>query len=61
MNKKDRIAYVDLLPGDVVTLPDGGVAAMQRVIGDDVYVVEWAKSLGRGPWIFPAADLVLVP
>jgi len=47
-------------PGDVVMLPDGAVAAVDRIVGQDAYVVEWQKQLGRGPWIFPVADLVLV-
>ena len=55
-----QLAREDLRPGDIVTLPDGVVAAVQQVIGDDVYVIEWARRFGRGPWIFPAADLVLV-
>lgn len=37
--------------GDVVSLPDGGVASVQQVIGSDVYVIEWTKRVGRGPWI----------
>ncbi len=47
-------------PGDVVMLPDGAVAAVDKVVGSDAYVVEWQKQLGRGPWIFPVSDLVLV-
>ena len=47
-------------PGDIVMLPDGTVAAVERVVGADAYVVEWQKRLGRGPWIFPTADLVIV-
>lgn len=49
-----------LQPGDVVMLPDGGVAAVERVVGLNAYVVEWQKQLGRGPWIFSVADLVRV-
>lgn len=49
-----------LQPGDVVMLPDGGVAAIERIVGSDAYVIEWQKQLGRGPWIFPVSDLVLV-
>jgi hypothetical protein len=41
-------------------LPDGAVAAVEKIVGTDAYVVEWYKQLGRGPWIFPIADLVLV-
>lgn len=47
-------------PGDVVMLPDGVMAEVERVVGPDAYVVEWQKQLGRGPWIFPMTDLVLV-
>lgn len=50
----------ELRPGDVVMLPDGAVAAVERVVGVDAYVVEWQKQRGRGPWIFPTADLVIV-
>jgi urease accessory protein UreE len=49
-----------LQPGDVVMLPDGGVAAVERIVGADAYVIEWQKQLGRGPWIFPVSDLVRV-
>lgn len=48
-------------PGDVVNLPDGGIAAVARIAGDDVYVIEWQKRVGRGPWIFSARDLVRMP
>lgn len=47
-------------PGDVVMLPDGGIAAVERIVGHDAYVVEWQKQLGRGPWIFPISELVPV-
>jgi preprotein translocase subunit YajC len=47
-----------LQPGDVVMLPDGAVAAIDRIVGDDAYVIEWHKQVGRGPWIFPTSDLV---
>jgi hypothetical protein len=50
----------ELRPGDVVMLPDGAVAAVDRIVGPDAYVVEWQKQPGRGPWIFPVADLVIV-
>ena len=50
----------DLRPGDVVMLPDGAVAAIERIVGRDAYVVEWTKILGRGPWIFPVSELVAV-
>lgn len=50
----------ELRPGDVVMLPDGGMAAVERVVGNDAYVIEWHKQIGRGPWIFPISDLVLV-
>lgn len=49
-----------LQPGDVVMLPDGAVAAIEKIVGGDAYVVEWTKQIGRGPWIFPVSDLVLV-
>jgi hypothetical protein len=54
--------YDVLRPGDVVMLPDGGVAAIERIVGRDAYVVEWQKQAGRGrgPWIFPLSELVLV-
>jgi hypothetical protein len=52
--------YDVLRPGDVVMLPDGGVAAVERIVGRDAYVVEWQKQAGRGPWIFPISELVLV-
>jgi hypothetical protein len=41
-------------------LPDGSVAAVEKIVGRDAYVVEWTKTLGRGPWIFPISDLVPV-
>jgi len=50
----------ELRPGDVVMLPDGGMAAVERIEGRDAYVIEWHKQIGRGPWIFPISDLVLV-
>jgi hypothetical protein len=46
--------------GDIVMLPDGGTAAVEQIVGSDAYVVEWHKQLGRGPWIFPVSELVLV-
>lgn len=49
-----------LQPGDVVMLPDGGMAAIERIVGRDAYVVEWQKTVGRGPWIFPISELVPV-
>lgn len=49
-----------LRPGDVVMLPSGALAAVQRVVDRDAYVVEWQKQAGRGPWIFPVSELVLV-
>ena len=47
-------------PGDVVMLPDGAMAAIEKIVGADAYVVEWHKQLGRGPWIFPVSELVPV-
>jgi hypothetical protein len=41
-------------------LPDGAVAAVERIVGHDAYVVEWTKRLGRGPRIYPISDLVPV-
>lgn len=41
-------------------LPDGAMAAVERIVGGDAYVVEWTKTIGRGPWIFPVSELVLV-
>jgi len=57
-----RSSSVDeaLQAGDVVMLPDGAVAAVEKIKGLDAYVVEWQKHLGRGPWIFPVSDLVRV-
>ena len=49
-----------LRPGDVVMLPDGAMAAIEKIVGSDAYVIEWAKQLGRGPWIFPISELVTV-
>ena len=49
-----------LRPGDIVMLPDGAMAAIERIVGADAYVVEWTKQLGRGPWIFPVSELVPV-
>lgn len=49
-----------LRPGDVVMLPDGATASVEKIVGSDAYVVEWTKQIGRGPWIFPLADLVPV-
>lgn len=50
-----------IVPGDVVMLPDGALAAVERIVGTEAYVVEWTKTVGRGPWIFPISDLVPVP
>lgn len=47
-------------PGDVVMLPDGVMAAIEKIVGSDAYVIEWTKQIGRGPWIFPISDLVPV-
>lgn len=47
-------------PGDIMMLPDGAVAAIERIVGADAYVIEWAKQIGRGPWIFPISELVPV-
>lgn len=52
--------HEELRAGDVVMLPDGGIAAIERIVGRDAYVVEWTKTIGRGPWIFPLSDLVAV-
>lgn len=49
-----------LQPGDVVMLPGGGMAAVERIVGRDAYVVEWQKTAGRGPWLFPISELVRV-
>jgi hypothetical protein len=48
----------ELRPGDVVMLPDGGMVAIERIVGEDAYVLEW--QVGHGPWIYPVAELVLV-
>ncbi|MDQ3300609.1 MAG: hypothetical protein M3619_28850 [Myxococcota bacterium] len=45
--------------GDIVMLPDGGMAAVEQIVGTDAYVVEWHKQIGRGPWIFPVSELTL--
>ena len=50
----------DVRPGDIVRLPDGGMAVIEKIVGGDAYVVEWQKIFGRGPWIFPVSDLVRV-
>jgi hypothetical protein len=50
----------ELRAGDVVMLPDGAIAAIEKIVSRDAYVVEWTKAIGRGPWIFPIADLVLM-
>lgn len=50
----------ELRPGDVVMLPGGDMASVERIVGRDAYVVEWQKTVGRGPWIFPISDLVPV-
>jgi len=55
-----REEHEALRPGDVVMLPGGGVAAVERIVGRDAYVVEWQKQVGRGPWIFPISELVPV-
>ena len=47
-------------PGDVVMLPDGALAAIEKIVGPDAYVIEWTKQISRGPWIFPISDLVPV-
>lgn len=47
-------------PGDVVMLPDGELAAVEKIVGSDAHVIEWTKRIGRGPWIFPIADLAPV-
>lgn len=49
-----------LKPGDVVTLPDGSIAAIEQIVGSDAHVIEWTKRIGRGPWIFPLSELSLV-
>ena len=49
-----------LRPGDIVMLPDGGMAAIEKIVGADAYVIEWTKQIGRGPWIFPISELVPV-
>jgi hypothetical protein len=46
--------------GDIVMLPDGAMAAVEKIVGTDAYVVEWTKQFGRGPWIFPISELVPV-
>jgi hypothetical protein len=50
----------ELRAGDIVMLPDGGMAAIEKIVGRDAYVIEWQKAIGRGPWIFPVSDLVSV-
>ena len=46
--------------GDIVMLPDGALAAVEKIVGADAYVIEWTKQIGRGPWIFPVSELVAV-
>jgi hypothetical protein len=55
-----RVEDDALRPGDVVMLPDGALAAVEKIVGGDAYVVEWQKQVGRGPWIFPVSDLAIV-
>jgi hypothetical protein len=55
-----RADHEPLGPGDVVMLPDGGMAAIEKIVGTDAYVIEWQKQSGRGPWIFPISELVPV-
>lgn len=55
-----RQEHDPLRAGDIVMLPDGAVAAIERIVGTDAYVVEWTKRLGRGPWIFPLSELAPV-
>ena len=43
--------------GDVVMIPDGQLAAVEKIVGSDAHVIEWTKRVGRGPWIFPISDL----
>jgi hypothetical protein len=50
----------ELRAGDIVMIPGGALAAIERIVGSDAYVIEWTKSVGRGPWLFPISDLVLV-
>lgn len=52
--------YDPIRPGDIVMLPDGALAAVEKIVGTDAYVIEWTKQLGRGPWIYPISDLVSV-
>lgn len=60
MTQVSEAGSEELRPGDVVMLPDGTMAAVDRVVGTDAYVVEWHKQVGRGPWLYPVAELVLV-
>ena len=60
LERPPREDHDPLQPGDVVMLPDGGMAAIEKIVGSDAYVIEWAKQLGRGPWIFPISELVPV-
>ena len=46
--------------GDIVMLPEGALAAVEKIVGTDAYVIEWTKQIGRGPWIFPVSELVPV-
>jgi len=60
MTQVSEAGSEELRPGDVVMLPDGTMAAVDRVVGTDAYVVAWHKQVGRGPWLYPVAELVLV-
>jgi hypothetical protein len=55
-----RIEPDPIQPGDIVILPNGGTAAVEKIVGSDAWVYEWTKKTGRGPWLFPISDLAIV-
>lgn len=44
--------------GTRVLLPDGEHGVVQSIAHGEAEVVQWHKTIGRGPWIFPVGQLV---
>lgn len=42
----------NLVPGERVGLPDGDTGIVTEQRGEDVYVLQADRIVGRGPWIF---------
>lgn len=42
--------------GERVRLPDGETGVVDHIDGDDVHVAQPQKTVGRGPWIYSAAN-----